>query len=114
QRLHPCFFFQAEDGIRDFHVTGVQTCALPICGHGYPCGSARARGGHAGLTDGGGTVTLTRVADALAALKEATVGDTLLARCRRKIGRASCRERGEIFFVGGALNTNAAQVNVSA
>src|SRR5690606_40000901 len=23
-------FFQAEDGIRDFHVTGVQTCALPI------------------------------------------------------------------------------------
>src|SRR5690606_39780828 len=26
----PVFFFQAEDGIRDFHVTGVQTCALPI------------------------------------------------------------------------------------
>src|SRR5437870_11119673 len=24
------FFFQAEDGIRDGHVTGVQTCALPI------------------------------------------------------------------------------------
>src|SRR5690606_39305961 len=24
------FFFQAEDGIRCFHVTGVQTCALPI------------------------------------------------------------------------------------
>src|SRR5690606_35049346 len=24
------YFFQAEDGIRDFHVTGVQTCALPI------------------------------------------------------------------------------------
>src|SRR6266511_5295293 len=24
------FFFQAEDGIRDFHVTGVQTCAPPI------------------------------------------------------------------------------------
>src|SRR5690606_39904744 len=36
------FFFQAEDGIRDFHVTGVQTCALPIsnvvgsCGLGAP------------------------------------------------------------------------------
>src|SRR5207253_7234895 len=34
------FFFQAEDGIRDGHVTGVQTCALPIwavvlaAGHG--------------------------------------------------------------------------------
>src|SRR5699024_11666808 len=26
------FFFQAEDGIRDRNVTGVQTCALPICG----------------------------------------------------------------------------------
>src|SRR2546421_7781778 len=26
------FFFQAEDGIRDLIVTGVQTCALPICG----------------------------------------------------------------------------------
>src|SRR5690606_39989847 len=32
------FFFQAEDGIRDFHVTGVQTCALPIS----PPGSWRA------------------------------------------------------------------------
>src|SRR2546422_2904289 len=27
----PHFFFQAEDGIRDVAVTGVQTCALPIC-----------------------------------------------------------------------------------
>src|SRR6516162_10834865 len=31
------FFFQAEDGIRDYKVTGVQTCALPICGLEYPC-----------------------------------------------------------------------------
>src|SRR2546427_7086393 len=29
-----CFFFQAEDGIRDLTVTGVQTCALPISGRG--------------------------------------------------------------------------------
>src|SRR5256885_10115474 len=29
--IHVCFFFfQAEDGIRDYKVTGVQTCALPI------------------------------------------------------------------------------------
>src|SRR6266850_3786641 len=27
------FFFQAEDGIRDYKVTGVQTCALPILAH---------------------------------------------------------------------------------
>src|SRR5256885_3570346 len=39
ENLHPVcytcvfffFFFQAEDGIRDYKVTGVQTCALPIC-----------------------------------------------------------------------------------
>src|SRR5690606_40133784 len=30
-------FFQAEDGIRDFHVTGVQTCALPIWRDGRWC-----------------------------------------------------------------------------
>src|SRR5207237_3835509 len=29
-KLCPVFFFQAEDGIRDSSVTGVQTCALPI------------------------------------------------------------------------------------
>src|SRR5260370_23673201 len=28
--MYVCFFFQAEDGIRDSSVTGVQTCALPI------------------------------------------------------------------------------------
>src|SRR2546425_10821209 len=34
------FFFQAEDGIRDKLVTGVQTCALPIwfCNIQFPCG----------------------------------------------------------------------------
>src|SRR5216683_7605003 len=36
------FFFQAEDGIRDLIVTGVQTCALPI----LPGGPVRARLGH--------------------------------------------------------------------
>src|SRR5205807_4067713 len=29
------FFFQAEDGIRDYKVTGVQTCALPISKYQY-------------------------------------------------------------------------------
>src|SRR5260370_1061837 len=36
------FFFQAEDGIRDSSVTGVQTCALPICG-GYSGRRSRSR-----------------------------------------------------------------------
>src|SRR5699024_12024178 len=31
-----CFFFQAEDGIRDRNVTGVQTCALPISSRADP------------------------------------------------------------------------------
>src|SRR2546423_15390465 len=33
------FFFQAEDGIRDKLVTGVQTCALPICSLSFPSDS---------------------------------------------------------------------------
>src|SRR5574340_813540 len=37
------FFFQAEDGIRDLLVTGVQTCALPISGKGF---ILRWRGSH--------------------------------------------------------------------
>ena len=36
------FFFQAEDGIRDRLVTGVQTCALPICLTGYRVGAVIA------------------------------------------------------------------------
>src|SRR5437870_8939740 len=38
------FFFQAEDGIRDGHVTGVQTCALPICPSFAPFGIVEAVG----------------------------------------------------------------------
>src|SRR2546430_16682553 len=46
------FFFQAEDGIRDLTVTGVQTCALPICLCGRLLGGA-GRGGRF-LGRGGG------------------------------------------------------------
>src|SRR6266853_5670278 len=43
------FFFQAEDGIRDLTVTGVQTCALPIYGGGRrPRGAQRCTRGAAG------------------------------------------------------------------
>src|SRR2546430_7977818 len=44
------FFFQAEDGIRDLTVTGVQTCALPIYnGHIYSeAGQVRKPGGQDG------------------------------------------------------------------
>src|SRR3712207_3069960 len=52
------FFFQAEDGIRDIGVTGVQTCALPIWLYGVCCAEkgtfrfrvrARGRAGHASV-----------------------------------------------------------------
>src|SRR5256886_5717076 len=39
-----CFFFQAEDGIRDLTVTGVQTCALPISAPVFGVRQARAVG----------------------------------------------------------------------
>src|SRR5690625_7542706 len=41
------FFFQAEDGIRDGHVTGVQTCALPILRAAILAGAALEIGGKA-------------------------------------------------------------------
>src|SRR5438270_7832231 len=48
------FFFQAEDGIRDLTVTGVQTCALPICsGSGSSGGSGS--GGGSGTSGGSGS-----------------------------------------------------------
>src|SRR6266487_1971676 len=43
------FFFQAEDGIRDGRVTGVQTCALPIS----HCGAVHRRGSGGGRADVG-------------------------------------------------------------
>src|SRR3712207_8973508 len=46
------FFFQAEDGIRDIGVTGVQTCALPICGESVDCVYGRI-GGDSPLTERG-------------------------------------------------------------
>src|SRR5256885_4798244 len=49
------FFFQAEDGIRDYKVTGVQTCALPIYGRLLSAGGtlvfAHPGAGFAGRTD---------------------------------------------------------------
>src|SRR5438034_5540053 len=46
------FFFQAEDGIRDHCVTGVQTCALPISGMDIKEGNVTILAIHA-LEDGG-------------------------------------------------------------
>src|SRR2546422_10883055 len=80
------FFFQAEGGIEDVAVTGVQTCALPISGRAARAESREeqpreaARGGGAG----GGR------------------GDEGRGRRGAEIGRAACGERGEIS--GGAAS----------
>src|SRR5699024_11434991 len=49
------FFFQAEDGIRDRNVTGVQTCALPIYAHPFQLYNPETFAYHGGKT---GTTTL--------------------------------------------------------
>src|SRR5256885_8265963 len=48
------FFFQAEDGIRDYKVTGVQTCALPICRGVQGLREAGPRQGRLDVHGGGG------------------------------------------------------------
>src|SRR5690625_6070689 len=89
------FFFQAEDGIRDGHVTGVQTCALPIyrgdelevlgVGRGRPGEVARLL--HHDLLR----------ADELGELLGEPLArvDGVELDVAEEIGRASCRERME-------------------
>src|SRR2546421_1268661 len=83
------FFFQAEDGIRDLIVTGVQTCALPIS---FSIGKRlSARYGFGAISGQFPTV----FADRRRWIESARCRRRPSARRRnsRKIGRASCRER---------------------
>src|SRR5690606_39701710 len=91
------FYFQAEHGIRDFHVTGVQTCALPIS-----CGDTPGANGpiDEGTPIQGGTATVANTSDFDAFNPfVSTDYDTgqvlrfLLFMPLIEIGRASCRER---------------------
>src|SRR5690606_40678519 len=82
-----CFFFQAEDGIRDFHVTGVQTCALPIYVRCLGIFSSRSE---LNLEHKSGNNDLS--------IDENRVRRALI----REIGRASCRERVKISGVNGS------------
>src|SRR5437870_10238937 len=97
------FFFKAEDGIRDGHVTGVQTCALPIWRR-KPC-KARRRG----ILDGfRGAATHPPTAKAVGSPCDADLPleHYKSAKTRSQyvqIGRASCRERGEIPVVYGGV-----------
>src|SRR2546427_5817434 len=85
------FFFQAEDGIRDLTVTGVQTCALPISNHlaAYWVGMY---GGRPLIEKYGRYVLISRRDLDLADRWFARYGE-LIVFTSRQIGRASCRER---------------------
>src|SRR5947209_16229820 len=95
-------FFQAEDGIRDIGVTGVQTCALPICSLRLPSLS----GQHANFFQGAGHFTpdfqLSECTQRLVQEQVRLFGPPTCtasawpisqASSMTKIGRASCRER---------------------
>src|SRR5436309_10689663 len=75
------FFFQAEDGIRYFHVTGVQTCALPILAMLVAVVSLFAATSEKSETTASSIATSTRW----------PVPER--SRSTSEIGRASCRER---------------------
>src|SRR5438270_13888030 len=91
-------FFQAEDGIRDLTVTGVQTCALPISRDRTRvlvggAGGGRGESGGEQQAQAGG-----REGHGASGVKRATG-----TRAAREIGRASCRERGEVWGGGVAV-----------
>src|SRR5207245_7019740 len=81
------FFFQAEDGIRDATVTGVQTCALPISSSPTSRTSPLLTGDV--LT--GGLVRDVGEDVGTYAIRQGTL--TASSNYALKIGRASCRER---------------------
>src|SRR5205809_8110942 len=91
------FFFQAEDGIRDVAVTGVQTCALPISQ--IPAAYCRPLPPHCRpIFPAMLSVTFLGTSAARPTVERNVYAMTL------EIGRASCRERVEIWEGDGALS----------
>src|SRR5260370_26065005 len=95
------FFFQAEDGIRDSSVTGVQTCALPISPvstHFALAKAALEAGKHVlvekplcrSLAEGEELLALSRAQNKLLCVGHVFLFNNAV---RGEIGRASCRER---------------------
>src|SRR5207248_7782320 len=98
------FFFQAEDGIRDRTVTGVQTCALPIShaagahdvGQGTRIGMAPFQCCALFLPG------LVRLVTQIRQIAEVVLA--FLVELGGEIGRASCRERVWLWGGGGEVN----------
>src|SRR5699024_11702461 len=98
------FFFQAEDGIRDRNVTGVQACALPIFDN-WDVAGMRATGSHNVHADRVFVPEeLTFVRGGQPSIDEPITRYPGLAYAAQvlsaEIGRASCRERVEIWWGG--------------
>src|SRR2546430_17615575 len=92
------FFFQAEDGIRDLTVTGVQTCALPILArHSARRGIARMFAVAAVLMLPVAAWPMTHQG------WSAIPGKAWIGLALVKIGRASCRGRVEDSVVAGSF-----------
>src|SRR5262249_59319448 len=106
------FFLQAEDGIRDWSVTGVQTCALPISispgteASGSPLPSTEHSTSRP--PENASAITSESCSNALSSAAGMPDSDHTLAI--PKIGRASCRERGERWVVSVALERETARV----
>src|SRR5207249_6202659 len=101
------FFFQAEDGIRDRNVTGVQTCALPILRRWKVAREEWAKNekpARAAMKIFETLYALHGRIDREAERVELVLGDGILSWSRAEIGRASCRERVEIWVGAGSLN----------
>src|SRR2546430_11123697 len=96
------FFFQAEDGIRDLTVTGVQTCALPIWFYVPSRKRARVVLKFSVLR---ASVEREPGCRKLPFTRKNCLADsgTLWPSTASKIGRASCRERGKISVVPVSL-----------
>src|SRR5205085_3794685 len=103
-----CFFFQAEDGIRDLTVTGVQTCALPISASGEPWLRRFdvATFSHPRYIEIEAP-EIESYAERAAPIEppgvEPWATGVLRILFTREIGRASCRERGWLRVVAGGV-----------
>src|SRR5687767_15670365 len=87
------FFFQAEDGIRDKLVTGVQTCALPICKQVQAVGDEKPPFQTViGLVQDVKQAGLDKPTGTEMYVPMHLLGP-LLDELVKEIGRASCRER---------------------
>src|SRR2546421_1375476 len=86
------FFFQAEDGIRDLIVTGVQTCALPISTGDPRKGDASRSGRRLAWSSGRGAAADPR-GMLFGQWSESHGPRAERPPDRHEIGRASCRER---------------------